>query len=294
MLGAPLVYLMTRPFVLLVAIAVALPTAIRPIPIDAAEACTRNPFDEALVETVERRWPGRGITAEVEDLTDGCRYRLHPERLQTTASVIKVTIMAAVLLRAQDEDRAVSEQERAQIVPMIRTSDNPTASSLWVSLGGSEGVQAVVDRFGLADTAAVSPRWGASLTSASDQVDLLRQVLLGGGPLDEAGRADARAFLLDVAPEQRWGVTAGVPPTWEVPLKNGFYPSRGWGWRINSVGLVEGPTGPRWVVAILTDGWATEAAGIEAAEFVASHVSRSMLRFRPPTHAPGVGSVRVS
>ncbi len=270
----------TRATVFLASVALAVPAFLAPA--HAADACASDPFDDEFVAEIERRWPDRGITAEVEDLTDGCRYSYRPERVQSTASVIKITIMAATLLRAQDEERPLSAWERARLQPMMRISDDPTASALWVSLGGSPGVQATLDRFGLRTTTAVSPRWGASLTTAADQVDLIRQVVLGGGPLDAEARSLARGYLNDVAPDQRWGATAGVPDAWEVPLKNGFFPSAGWGWRLNSVGLVVGPSGPRWAVAILTDGWQSDTAGIEAVEFIGGRIARAMLRFTPP------------
>ena len=243
-----------------------------------AVACDEEPFTEAFEAEIAARWPRNRITAEVLDVATGCRYSYNRDNRQSTASVIKISIMAATLLRAQDEERGLTDWERSQIIPMISQSDNPTASRLWISLGGSSGMQAYLDRFGLEETTSVSPKWGASITSASDQVDLITQLMIGSGPLDAVGQAEARSFMLAVIPEQQWGATAGVPAGWPVPMKNGFYPSAGWDWRINTVGFIDGPARNQWVVAILTDGWSDDDPGIEAAEFVAAAVSYHQIR----------------
>ena len=268
-------------------------TAIAPpvLPAGALEECTRDPFTADVVAEIEERWPTRRITAELEDLETGCRYSFNRENRQSTASVIKISIMAATLLRAQDEGRELTDWERSLIVPMISESDNPTASRLWVSLGGASAMRTYLDRFGLTETTPVSPKWGASITSAADHVDLITQLVIGGGPLAEPGRIQARTFLLGVVADQQWGATAGVPDAWPVPMKNGFYPSAGWAWRINTVGLVEDPHGAGWALAVLTDGWPDDEPGIEAVEFVAVAVASAMLRGRVPPFGPRIRAI---
>ena len=253
-------------------------------PVIAPSECDRNPFPPALVALLADRYPHNRFTAHVLDLEDGCRYALNPGRQQSTASVIKITIMAATILRAQDQGRGLTGWEVSQIQPMIARSDDPTASALWVSLGGADGVQRYLDRFGLAETVPVEPKWGASLTSASDQVDLMHAMLLGPGPLTAENRALARTFLLSVIPEQQWGATAGVPDGWPVPMKNGFFDSAGWDWRINTVGLAEGPHDTGWVVAILSDGWPSDEPGVAAVEIVNRSIAYHLLRIRPAEH----------
>jgi hypothetical protein len=254
-----------------------------------SDACDGwDPFTQELESELADRYPQQRFTAAVADLDRGCEFALAPGRAQSTASVIKVTIMAATLLRAQDEGRDLSAWERASIEPMISRSDDPAASALWTSLGGASGIQATLDRFGLSDTVPVSPKWGASLTTAADQIELLRQVLVGGGPLDEPGRAEAREFMEQVIPSQRWGVTAGLPDdwaaTWSVPMKNGFFDSVGWDWRINTVGHVEPPQRQGYLLAVLSDGWSAEAPGIVGVEIVALAINRRLNRTTVPGH----------
>lgn len=243
-----------------------------------------DPFTPELITEIQTRHPHQRFTAAVEDLDRHCTFHLAEGRQQSTASVIKVTIMAGALLRAQDEDRPLTAGERSLIEPMIAVSDDAAASALWVSLGGAAGMQRILDRFGLDDTVPVEPQWGASLTTAADQIELMEQLLVGGGPLDAAGRQEARGFLERVVPSQQWGARAGVPDEWPVPMKNGFFDSVAWDWRINTVGYVDPPDRDGHLLAVLTDGWATEASGIEGVELVGLAINTRLGRLRPPAH----------
>lgn len=238
-----------------------------------AAGCTESPFSAGFDAAVRARWPGKRITAAVYDTRTGCQHRYRSDLRITTASVLKIEIMAAVLLRAQRAGRALTAYERARIAPMIRTSDDPAANALWTSVGGTAGMASLERELGLDETRATSP-WGLTSTSAADRNELLRQLVLGQwGPFDAATRASARAFLLDVVPSQRWGVTAGVPAGWSVPMKDGFFPASCCGWRVNTSGVVERPGGGAYVATVLSDGWADQASGVEAVEFVSRAIA---------------------
>lgn len=230
----------------------------------AAEECPPSPFGPELGAALQARWPNQRFTAAVLDLRDGCEYHLYPGTRITTASVFKVEVLAGVLLRAQDERRDVSAWETARVRPMIAESANPPTNELFTSLGGVAGANRLHQRFGLAETSTPSGTWGLTSTTARDQLHLLAQVLVGDGPLDAESRQRAWDEMAGVVPSQRWGITEAVPRDWPVALKNGFAGSRCCGWRLNSVGKV----GDTWLVAVLTDGWPTEAAGIEGNRFV--------------------------
>lgn len=243
-----------------------------------------DPFTPELAAELESQFPNRNITAAVTDLDLGCDFDIRPGQVQSTASVIKITIMAGILLRAQDQGRELTDSERSLTSRMMAESDDPSASTLWTGLGGASGVQETAARFGLEDTILVEPKWGASLTTGQDQVDLLRQVLLGGGPLQYQGTVEARAFMEAVVPSQRWGATVGLPDSWPVPMKNGFFDSIMWDWRINTVGFVDPPSRQGYLLAVLTDGWPDEASGIEGVEIVALSINNRLNRSAPPAH----------
>jgi beta-lactamase class A len=233
-------------------------------------------FTSEVVAALAADYPGQRITAHVHDLRTGCDYTLNPGNRQRTASVFKVMVMAGTLLEAQSEGRAVSDFEMGQMIPMITESANDPVRALWSHFGGSPWFAEQGQVFGLTQTSITADdgsAWGRTTTSARDQVNLLRQVLLGQwGPLDAASRAVALDLMTSVVPSQTWGVTAGVPAGWAVAQKNGFA-----GIVINSVGWVDEPgPGQGYVVAILSQGWPDHPSGIAAVERVSRIVAEVM------------------
>jgi hypothetical protein len=233
-------------------------------------------FTPDVAAALAAEYPGRLLTAHVHDLRTGCDYSLNPGNRQRTASVLKVMVMAGTLLEAQKEGRPVSEWEMTQLIPMITQSTNDEVRALWRHFGASPWFREQRDIFGLTQTtinADDGSSWGLTTTSARDQVNLLRQVLVGQwGPLTAEYRAVALELMTSVVPSQTWGVTAGVPAGWTVAQKNGFA-----GIVINSVGWVDDPgPGGGYVVAILTQGWPDHPTGIAAVERINRIVAEVM------------------
>lgn len=193
-------------------------------------------------------------------------YRHGPDPTHPTASVVKLGILAALLLRAQDTDREPTPQERAWAAVMIERSDNDAATELLKVIGGAGELDAAHRRLGLRETVA-RESWGRTSTTAADQLALLEAVFGGGAtPLGERSRAFVVDLMTGVVPEQAWGVSAagGAPA-----LKNGWVPLSATGlWVINSVGRVT--AGDRdFLVAVLSGGHPTKDAGIALVEAVA-------------------------
>jgi hypothetical protein len=242
-----------------------------------ADTCAyQDPFTPEVRQALAARWAGHHLTAEVYDVRTGCRFSYQPQLRNTTASVLKIEIMAGVLRRAQSQGRGLTTAERNLIHPMITQSADPPASQLWSSLGGISGMEALDQAFSMHHTTHASP-WGLTRTSAHDQVELIRQVIFGQyGPLQASARNEARSFMLQVVPSQRWGITAGVPAGWAVPLKNGFFSSQCCRWRANTSGAVLDPAGGGYAITILSDGWPNLASGITAVEDVSRRVARRL------------------
>lgn len=233
-------------------------------------------FTDEVVAQLAADYPGMRLTAWVHDLRTGCDYSFNPGNRQRTASVFKVMVMAGTLLEAQSEARPVTDWEMSQLVPMITRSTNDEVRALWNHFGGSPWFSQQRETFGLGQTSVEADdgsSWGLTTTSARDQVNLLRQVLVGQwGPLSAEYRAVALDLMTSVVPSQTWGVTAGVPSGWQVALKNGFA-----GIVINSVGWVDEPgSSPGYVVAILTQGWGDHPSGIAAVERISRIVAGAM------------------
>ena len=219
---------------------------------------------------------GITITAHVHDLRSNCGYTLNRDNRQITASVFKVMVMAGTLLEAQNDGRPVSEQELNLMRPMITESANAPVRSLWRSFGSSPWFKDQGAIFGLDETRVAGDdgsAWGGTRTSALDQVNLVRQVLIGDWcPLEPEYRSVAIDLMSTVVPDQTWGITAGVPADWVVAQKNGFA-----GTTINSVGWVDEP-GPSegYVVAVLTRGWSSHAKGIAAVDRISEVIAGTM------------------
>ncbi|MFG2319714.1 serine hydrolase [Streptomyces tendae] len=193
-----------------------------------------------------------------------------------TASIVKVDILAALLLRAQDEGRSLTAAEKSYAGAMIENSDNDSASALWRAIGTAEGLDAANERFGLTDTeGGRGPLWGLTRTTAADQVTLLRQVFVAdGSALSAASRAYVRGLMEHIADGQRWGVSAAADAAagtdgsaWA--LKNGWLRRSTTGlWVVNSVGWVASG-GHGYLVAVVSRGSGTQAEGISLTEAAA-------------------------
>jgi hypothetical protein len=194
-----------------------------------------------------------------------------------TASIVKVDILATLLLRAQDEDRSLTAQEKTYATSMIEVSDNASASALWTAIGRAEGLAAANKRFGLTDTEGGSGMlWGLTQTTAADQLTLLRQVFAANGEasqLTEASRTYLRGLMGSIAEDQDWGVSAAAATSTagrRFALKNGWLPRTATGlWDINSIGRVTTADGREFLVAVVSNGNTTKTKGVSLVEAAA-------------------------
>lgn len=208
------------------------------------------------------------VSFAVRDLTSGHTVAIGRARV-FAASAVKLSILEALLDRAQEQQRDLTEAESSLAADMIENSDNDAATALWGDVGAEEGMARFWGKLKLTQTKpGTSYDWGLTTTTARDQLKVVA-ALVGPDPaLDPAERAEADELLDNVESDQRWGVSAGVPKGVTVRLKNGWLP-RDDGWVVNSVGYVAGD-GRRYLIAVLTSGSATEAHGIDTIE----HLSR--------------------
>ncbi|MFD6531067.1 serine hydrolase [Streptomyces sp. NPDC060184] len=228
---------------------------------------------DALVAAAVRPVAGDArLSVAVLDTESGASGAYESTAGQTfdTASIVKVDILAALLLAAQDEGRELTASERASAATMIENSDNASATRLLQVVGGESALDAANERLGLTGTTA-SHAWGLSQTDAADQVRLLEAVFApsagtADSPLSATSRAYVQELMGRVEADQRWGVSAAGG---DALLKNGWMPRTTTGlWDINSVGRVESD-GRTYLVAVLSDGHATQQAGITLVEAAA-------------------------
>ncbi|MEV4973643.1 hypothetical protein [Streptomyces scopuliridis] len=197
---------------------------------------------------------------------DGADYGERAGKTYDTASIVKVDILAALLLEAQDQGRVLTAREKKYATSMIQVSDNASADALWQAIGGADGLDAANKRLGLtATTGGSGPLWGLTQSTATDQLALLSAVFGddSDSPLGSGSRTYIQGLMGGVAADQDWGVSAAGSVT---GLKNGWLARSATGlWDINSIGRIVAD-GHGYLVAVLSSGSVSKEAGISLVE----------------------------
>ena len=190
-----------------------------------------------------------------------------------TASAVKVDILATLLLQEQGK---LSSAQKASASAMIRRSSNGDATALWKQIGREKGLAAANATFGLTSTkGGTKGRWGATTTTTTDQLRLLRVVFTDDSPLTPEARAYLQTLMGGVSSDQDWGVSAADSRgETHAYVKNGWLPRTG-GWVVNSVGKVEHEGHPM-LIAALSEGGGTEKRGISVVELVATNAAKDV------------------
>ncbi|MGF7235456.1 MAG: serine hydrolase [Frankia sp.] len=176
------------------------------------------------------------------------------------ASSVKLSILL-VRLAESGNTGYLSPDDTALARKMIGVSDNDAASDLWAEDGGAAAMDGYFHAWGMTSTVAgTGGYWGLTTTTARDQLRILRLVAYPNPTMSPGSRRTTVELLDRVDPDQRWGLTAGVPDDVDVELKDGWLP-RASGWVTTSLGHVHGG-GRDYVIAVLTRDGATEAANI--------------------------------
>jgi beta-lactamase class A len=224
------------------------------------------------------------VEAAVYDLGTRQLWAIGPARPQAEASVVKLDILETLLTQQGSAGLSGTDQSLAQT--MIEDSDNDSATDLWDAVGGASGIRSFNARVGLAHTTPSPcvqcvgfpwPGWGLTTTTPADQIALLRQIAVPGGPLSSAERGYAAQLMENITPSQRWGVCSGVPAQVTVALKNGWLPlnQADTDWQINSVGWVSG-LGRDYLIAVLSTGNPTEQYGIDTIDRLSASIWRHL------------------
>lgn len=189
------------------------------------------------------------------------------------ASVLKAMLMTAYLRRVAD--RPLADGDRALLRPMIRRSDNATATQIRNIVGNGALIR-LAHRAGMTRFSA-HPVWGLSLTTVRDQTRFfLRLERL----LPKRHRAYALRLLRTIVPSQRWGMGQTIPDGWTLHFKGGW--GSGSGAVDHQVGLLRRGD-DRLTIAVMTVNNPSHAYGKATLE----GVSRRLLRGLEPQAAVG-------
>jgi len=189
-------------------------------------------------------------------------------RAYRSASVVKAMLMAAYLRRPDVRGRALREDERATLAPMIRWSDNAAAQRLHL-LMGTAALARLAERARMARFTP-APAWGLSQITAADQT---RFFLRLPELLPRRHRAYALRLLRTIVPEQRWGLARAVPRGWRAHFKGGW--GSGTGAVSHQVALLRRGE-ERVAVAVLTAGNPSHAYAAETLRGVAARLLRGL------------------
>jgi hypothetical protein len=253
-------------------------TASSPVPQPAASH--HDPLGSAATSYVSGR--DGAVVAAVYDLRTGQTWQFGRGQPQDEASLVKLDVLETLLAERGRSGTELSASDRTLAEQMIEDSDNDAATSLWDEVGGASGIRSFNTSAGLADTVPSScvncpgfpwPGWGLTTTIPGDQLTLLRTLVEPNSLLTSTERGYALSLMENVTPDQRWGVSGGVPDQATVALKNGWLPlnSANDNWQINSVGWISG-SGRDYLIAVLTTGNPTERYGIDTIDQLAAMV----------------------
>ena len=250
-------------------------------PAAAASAVCRSSSHPALAARISgdiqaaRRGRVSSIAVAVDAPAVGLTCALNGSRHFDSASVVKVTILGALLRKALDQDRFLTGTEAARLRAMITRSDNAAASALWAELGHGY-LQHFLNLAGMKHTS-LGPGglWGLTQITAPDEILLLRLLLKPNAVLSPNSRSYARRLMAQVIPSQRWGVPAGAPTSLTAHVKNGWLPRATHGWRIHSIGCFTG-RGGGYSIVVLTQDNPSMPYGITTVQAIARVINRDL------------------
>ena len=195
------------------------------------------------------------FSVAIVDHRSGASFEYQGDAAFSTASVVKVDILATLLLQDRQVGHQISTADEGLADIMITQSDNDAASTLWSEIGDADGLSAANRTFGLTSTdPGEDGYWGLTTTTAADQVKLLDAIASPSGPLGTAN-ATLLGLMGQVVSDQDWGVSAAARTGETTILKNGWLSldSDDGLWAVNSIGRITG-NGTDVTIAVLSHG----------------------------------------
>jgi Beta-lactamase enzyme family len=231
-----------------------------------------------VAHDIDTKLAGRDSTVGLKEVDDrtGITCTYHATTHFYAASVIKATILAALLRTAQEQGRHLTARERSLAWLMITQSNNDAATALWNEVGPRR-MQHLLNLAKMTQTK-LAHAWGLSLLTAHDEILLLTLLSSPNRILSLNSRVYAQYLMSHVIFSQRWGVPAGAPTSVKVHVKNGWlpYPVSS-DWEINSIGFFKSRHPARdYEIAMLTHANPTMTYGINTIEGAARAIHRDL------------------
>jgi beta-lactamase class A len=224
------------------------------------------------------------VSIRVEDVRTGVECRYNEGHLSHSASVVKATILAALLYWRQHTGTSLTSTEKHDATLMIEYSDNNAATYLWNDVGHTR-LNQFIKAATMTETELNSDGyWGLSEITARDELQLMRLLTEHNSVLTDSSRSYELNLMNHVVSYERWGVPAGAPSGLTVYVKNGWLNDPVL-WVINSIGAIEGH-GRDYKMAILTYNDPSEQYGINTVQAIAEAANRDLNAGLPAVGTP--------
>ena len=224
------------------------------------------------------------IAIRVEDVRTGVECRYNEGRRSHSASVVKATILAALLYWRQHTHTSLTSTEKHEATLMIEYSDNNAATYLWNDVGHTR-LNQFIKAATMTETELNSGGyWGLSEITARDELQLTRLLTEHNSVLTDSSRGYELNLMNHVVSYERWGVPAGAPRGLTVYVTNGWLNDPVL-WVINSIGAIEGH-GRDYKMAILTYNNPSEQYGINTVQAIAEAANHDLNAGLPAAGTP--------
>ncbi|MFB8248127.1 serine hydrolase [Streptomyces sp. NPDC001046] len=261
--------------VLVPLVAAATPAAAAPPPVTCTSA--RAGLAAKLTKDITAALATRKGTVAVglHDRSTNTTCTLRAGTAYDSASVVKVTVLAALLWDAKRTNRYLTDREAGLAKAMITKSDNTATSTLWKQLGLTK-IRNFLAAAGMTQTRpGADGYWGLTQITVTDEQKLLKLITGRNTVLSDNSRAYILKLMGQVVSSQRWGTPYGVPSGVTVAVKNGWLQRSSNGWRVHSIGAFKGG-GHDYVMTVLTHGNSTMNYGIATIQAVAKVIHRDL------------------
>ena len=197
-------------------------------------------------------------------------YRRHG-RVEAV-SVFKAMLLVTYLRMGSVDDRELRRSDRRLLGPMIKRSDNYSASRVRDIVGHAR-IRRLARAAGMKNFTVVRP-WGASQITARDQARFFEEMERW---IPERHERYARYLLSHIVPSQRWGLAHFADhrlPGWDLFFKGGW--GSGTGRWTHQVAFLE-KGGRRIAVAILTEYSPSHSYGARTLRGVARRLMANLV-----------------
>ncbi|GKQ37633.1 class A beta-lactamase-related serine hydrolase [Streptomyces sp. A012304] len=216
------------------------------------------------------------VAVGLHDRTTKTTCTLRASTAYDSASVVKVTVLAALLWDAKKHNRTLTATESSLAKAMITKSDNAATSKLWKQLGLTK-IKGFLAAAKMTQTKpGANGYWGLTQITVTDEQKLLQLITAKNAVLSDNARAYTLKLMNQVVAAQRWGTPYGKPANATLHVKNGWLQRSTNGWRVHSVGTFDG-NGHNYMITVLTHGNSTMNYGITTIQGVAKVIHKDLV-----------------